>query len=259
MHGSTFWKLYGRSMTRENLDGGGGGGADQDAGDQGAGGDGGNTDSATDDGNPTPAAEPTYEELTAQAKDLADKAEALRVSKLTDEEKAAEDQAKKDAEAAKNSDKAPEDYADFKVPEGMPLDADLLNDFKPVAKELGLSQDKAQKLIDLYAGKVAPLMAQRQTEAWNQQLETWAAECKADKEIGGDKYDSAVEDAKRVVNTLGTPELKKVFDDYGLGNNPELVRVFSRMARYFKEDSYADGKPIGGKSVAEKFYPNMKT
>lgn len=259
MHGSTYWKLYSRIITRENPDGGGGGGTDQDAGDQVAAGDGSDSTGAADDGGSPAAAEPTYEELTAQAKELADKAEALRVSKLTDEEKAAEEQAKKDAEAAQANDKAPDEYADFKVPEGMPVDADLLNDFKPVAKELGLSQDKAQKLIDLYAGKVAPMMAQRQAEAWGKQLEAWASECKADKEIGGDKYDAAVEDAKRVVNTLGTSELKKVFDDYGLGNNPELVRVFSRMAKYLKEDTFVDGQPVSGKSMAAKFYPNMNT
>ena len=201
-------------------------------------------------------AEPTYEQLTAQAKELADKAEALRVSKLTDEEKAAEDKAKTEAEEAAKANHAPEEYADFKMPKDTPVDEALLNDFKPLAKELDLPQDKAQKLIDLYAEKVAPLMVQRQTETWNNQLETWKQECKTDKEIGGDKFDAAVLDAKRVINTIGTPELKKVFDDYGLGNNPELVRVFSRMAKYMKEDTVETGRASAQTDIAKKFYPD---
>jgi len=222
-----------------------------DGGDNGAG----DTDSAVSD-----TGEDTYEGLTAKAQELADKAEALRVSKLTDEEKASEATAKADAEAAAANNKAPEEYTDFKMPKDTPVDEALLNDFKPLAKELDLPQEKAQKLIDLYAEKVAPMMAQRQMEAWNTQLETWKSECQTDKEIGGDKFDTAVLDAKRVINTVGTPELKKVFDDYGLGNNPELVRVFARMAKYMKEDTVIDGnktQPQSAKTVeamASKFY-----
>lgn len=213
---------------------GGDGGADGDQGQGGAGSD-----------------EPTYEQLTAQSKELSDKAEELRRSKLTDEERAAED-------ASRAADTVPEEYADFTMPEGMPADEQLLNDFKPVAKELGLSQGKAQKLIDLYGGKVAPLMAQRQQDAWNGQLEAWVAECKGDKEIGGDKFDAAVSDAQRVINTVGTPELKKVFDDYGLGNNPELVRVFSRMAKYLGEDSIITGGRGGQDTpIHQRLYPNL--
>lgn len=214
----------------------------------------GGADGSVDNGQAT---EPTYEELTAQAKDIAEKAEALRVSKLTPEQKAAEEQAAKDAEEAAKNSHAPEEYADFKMPKDMPVDEALLNDFKPLAKELDLPQDKAQKLIDLYASKVAPLMVQRQTEAWQGQLETWKAECQADKEIGGDKFDTAVLDAKRVINTIGTPELRKVFDDYGLGNNPELVRVFARMAKYMKEDTVETGNRTSQTNMASKFYPDL--
>lgn len=196
--------------------------------------------------------EPTYEELKAAADEAATKAEDLRRSKLTDAERQAED----DAKAA---DAVPEEYADFTMPEGMPADEAVLNDFKPVAKELGLSQSKAQRLIDLYSDKVLPAMMQRQTDTWQQTLDGWVKDAKADKEIGGDKFDAAVSDAQRVVNTLGTPELKQVFDQYGLGNNPELVRVFSRMAKYLKEDSMETGNPSeqSKRSIESRLYPGL--
>lgn len=267
MSGSVFMRLYSsRFITRENSDGGGGGGTDSGATD---GVDTGGTDSGGDTGDQGGQADDlsalfTAEEVAAKREALiAAKAEEDRRAALTDAEREAEDTAKAEAdrkqEEEAKADQAPEEYEDFKLPEGQPVDVELLNDFKPLAKELNLSQAKAQKLIDLYAEKVAPLAIQRQTDAWNAQLEGWKAECQKDSEIGGDKFDAKVSDAKRVINTIGTPELKKVFDDYGLGNNPELVRVFSRMAQYLKEDSFADGKPVvnGGSALAQRIYPNM--
>ena len=253
-----WWKR--QTILRSPDEGGGGVGNDADAQGDGADGAGSPDGGGNDDAGDGQHAEPTYEELTAQVQEIAEKAEALRVSKLSPEEKAAEEKAKADAEEAAKSSKAPDEYADFKMPKDMPVDEALLNDFKPLAKEMDLSQEKAQKLIDLYAENVAPLMVQRQTEAWNGQLEAWKAECQADQEIGGDRFEPAVLEAKRVINTLGTQELKKVFDDYGLGNNPELVRVFSRMAKYLKEDTVIDGNPAGQakpktvEAMAERFY-----
>lgn len=200
-------------------------------------------------------AEPTYEELTAQSKELSDKAEELRRSKLTDDERTAEDTAKAEAEAANQ---IPEEYQ-FTLPQDMPVDDEILNDFKPVAKELELPQGKAQKLVDLYAEKIAPAMMRRQAEAWQKTREDWVATAKADKEIGGDKWDATVQDAMRVVNTVGTPELKEAFNTYGLGDHPELIRTFARMAKYFKEPDMETGNPTGqSKSLAKTFYPEME-
>lgn len=200
----------------------------------------------------TPPAEETYEQLTAQAKELSNKAEEVRRSKLTDEERKAED----DAKAA---DTVPEEYSDFTMPEGMPADEQQLNDFKPLAKEMGLSQAKAQQLIDLYADKVLPAMGQRQADAWQQTLDGWVQEAKSDKEIGGDNFDVALSDAQRVINTLGTPELKGVLDRYGLGNNPELIRVFSRVAPQLREDSmiHVRGVAPARPSTPHDVYPYM--
>src|SRR5262245_60440079 len=58
---------------------------------------------------------------------------------------------------------APEKY-EFKAPEGVTLDTGLVNDFTPLAKELGMSQDAAQKVVDLYASKVLPRLATAQQE-----------------------------------------------------------------------------------------------
>jgi hypothetical protein len=43
---------------------------------------------------------------------------------------------------------------EFKVPEGVKPDDALIAQFKPIAKELGLKSEGAQKLVDLYAATV---------------------------------------------------------------------------------------------------------
>jgi hypothetical protein len=171
-------------------------------------------------------------------------------------EKQKKDQAKAEAEKANV---IPEKY-EFKLPEGMEMDTTLLSEVEPIFKEIGLTQDKAQKVIDAYVAKVLPSYVKQQTATWEAQKASWVESVKADKEIGGDKFAKAVEDANRVLNTLGTPELKKAFNDYGLGNHPEFVRVFSRMAANMKEDGIiqpdatVNKKPTSLTEMANAFY-----
>ncbi|HDX9033768.1 TPA: hypothetical protein ROV54_002825, partial [Staphylococcus aureus] len=80
---------------------------------------------------------------------------------------------------------APEKY-EFQAGEGVELDAEALKDFEPVARELNLTNEQAQKLVDAYP-KILAGVQQRQADAWQAQTEEWAATVKADKEIGGDK------------------------------------------------------------------------
>ncbi len=190
-----------------------------------------------------------------------------RRSKLSDDDRKKEDetfltekqkkeQAKADAEKANV---VPEKY-EFKLPEGMEMDTTLLSEVEPIFKEIGLTKDKAQKVIDAYVAKVLPSYVKQQTATWEAQKASWVEAVKADKEIGGDKFNKAVEDANRVLNTLGTPELKKAFNDYGLGNHPEFVRVFARMAANMKEDGIVPSdnntvkKPTSVTEMANSFY-----
>ncbi len=50
--------------------------------------------------------------------------------------------------------KAPEEYAEFTVPEGTTLDEQTATEFKGLAKELDLTQEQAQKLLDFGGGKL---------------------------------------------------------------------------------------------------------
>jgi len=83
------------------------------------------------------------------------------------------------------------EYTDFAVPDGMEMDAEVLTNFKGIAKELGIPQEAAQKLIDLQASMETKRSAAAE-QAQAEQAQQWAAQIKADKELGGENYDKTL-------------------------------------------------------------------
>lgn len=157
-------------------------------------------------------------------------------------------------ESGQKPDGAPEEYGDFTFPEGAELDADVLTEFKGIAKELGLPQEKAQALIDLQAKVEASRLAATQ-KAMAAQAQQWADAVKADKEIGGDNYDKSVETAVKAIEKFGSPELRTYLNESGLGNHPELVKFCHRIGKALTEDTLVmGGTQQSRKSDAEVFY-----
>lgn len=193
-------------------------------------------DSANGDnpaGKEKPGTEKTAEELAAEKaeKDAADKAE----------------KAEKDKKPA-----APEKY-EFAAPEGQALDANALAVFEPIAKELGLTQEQAQKLVDIY-----PQIQQQQAEAWSKQIAEWGEQVKADKEIGGDKFNASVGLAQRALDQFGNPELREYLNASGLGNHPALVRFCAKVGKSMAEDSFVMPNQGGQRSAADILYGNKE-
>ncbi|MCI1184663.1 peptidase [Escherichia coli] len=161
----------------------------------------------------------------------------------------------KPAEKAEKNQKqegAPEKY-EFQAGEGVELDTEALKDFEPVARDLNLTNEQAQKLVDAYP-KILAGVQQRQAEAWQAQTEQWAADVKADKEIGGDKLTTNLSAAQRALDQFGTPELKEYLEGTGLGNHPELVKAFIKIGKAMSEDGMVDGSNQGQRSAAEVLY-----
>lgn len=148
---------------------------------------------------------------------------------------------------------APEKY-EFKPAEGQELDTAALEQFEPIARELNLTNEQAQKMVDMYGTKIMPMVQKQQAEAWQAQTEEWAATVKADKEIGGDKLTANLGVAQRALDTFGTPELKEYLNGTGLGNHPELVKAFIKVGKAMSEDGMVTGKESGQRSAAEVLY-----
>lgn len=147
---------------------------------------------------------------------------------------------------------APEKY-EFKAGEGVELDTAALEQFEPIARELNLTNEQAQKLVDAYP-KILAGVQQRQAEAWQKQTEGWAETVKADKEIGGDKLTANLSAAQRALDQFGTPELKEYLNATGLGNHPDLVKTFVKIGKAMSEDGMVDGSNQGQRSAAEVLY-----
>lgn len=144
-------------------------------------------------------------------------------------------------------------YADYTLPDGAAADPKMKAEFDKVAGGLDLSQKGAQQLVDHFAKVQA-----EQTERWVGQVKQWGEDSKADKEIGGANFAANAGIAMQAVETFGTPELKQVLNDYGLGNHPEVVRAFYRVGKAMGEGSLEKpaNRPEGGteRSAEEVFY-----
>ena len=158
---------------------------------------------------------------------------------------------------AKAEEQVPEQYADFAFEEGKALDAELADDIKATAKELGLTQSQAQKLADLALKRTESAQSQ-QAEMLAQARDEWAGQAKADKEFGGDAIEANLATARKALDTFGTPELKALLNESGLGNHPEVIRFFYRSGKAISEDRVIRGGAAGQPTdPAKRMFPNQ--
>lgn len=154
------------------------------------------------------------------------------------------------ADPGKSAVASPEKY-EFKTTEGQELDAEAVKAFEPIAKELNLSNEQAQKLVDVYGSKIMPKLVEQQAAQWQQQIEQWAEQVKADKDLG---TDASIGAAQKAMDKFGSPELKQYLNETGLGNHPELVRIFANIGKAMSEDGLVTGNSGGAKSAADVLF-----
>lgn len=190
--------------------------------------------SAQDGGSSTQGAASTSTESSAshQAANTPD----TLLTEQANTRQTSEEASKGESASQKNNSEqsnAPAEYQ-FTAPEGAVFDEAVLSTYKDVAKELNLTQEAAQSILD----KMAPAMAQRQQNALNQARQEWESQSKADKEFGGDALPQNLAIAKKALDTLGSPELKSLLNESGLGNHPEMVRLLYRAGKQLNEDTF---------------------
>lgn len=87
----------------------------------------------------------------------------------------------------------------------------------------------------------------------------WIEQSKVDKEFGGDKLKENLAVANKALKAFGSPELVALFEQSGLGDHPEIIRVFYRAGKTISEDHFV-GHDSTGKEVrdpAEIMFPSM--
>jgi len=149
---------------------------------------------------------------------------------------------------------APEAYEDFKLPEGVELAPETATELKSLAKELGLTQEQAQKLADL-GGKQAQALAGQHQQMLEQLGKDWETAARADKDIGGDKLPESLATAKRALTQFGSPALTQLLEESRLGSHPEVIRMLAKIGKAVGEDKVITGseaKPT--KDLAQRLY-----
>lgn len=156
----------------------------------------------------------------------------------------------------KGAEDAPKELSDFTLPEGLQADKEAVEEFKSLAKELGLQQENAQKVADI-GFKLAQKWEAKQAEQIKAVRESWTDASKTDKEFGGDKLQENLAVAKKALDSFGSPELSKLLNESGLGSHPEIIRAFYRAGKAISEDKFVPGGatlPTTSKDPAEVLY-----
>jgi len=152
----------------------------------------------------------------------------------------------------------PEKY-DFKMPDGVQVDQSLIDAATPIFKDLKLTQEQAQKLVDLQV-KSAQGWGEKQIQEHQALVTSWGEESKKDTEFGGQGFAQNVAIAIKPLNQYGTPALRELLDATGLGNHPELIRYNYRIGKATGEPGLVDGNPNPPPSSGDAriLYPNSK-
>jgi hypothetical protein len=151
---------------------------------------------------------------------------------------------------------APVSYGEFKLPEGVTLDADSLKPATELFAEAGLGQEQAQKFIDLAMARETAA-AHRSVQAFVDLQNQWVSEIKADADIGGDKLKASLASAARAIDRLDVPGLREALNFTGAGNHPAIVKAFVRLGQLISEDRFRPGRSAvsaAPRSPAEVIY-----
>lgn len=202
----------------------------------------------------TPAAAPASQSAVAP--------EASTAQATSTEAKPVEGEAPKPGEKPAEEAKPAEVVYEFKMPDGVELKSEAVDELKATAKEFGLTQEQAQRIADLGV-KQAQGFAAQLVEQQKSLTTQWAEETTTDKEIGGDKLSENLGVAKKALDSFGTPALKTLLNQSGLGNHPEVVRFMVKAGKAISEDGHlvtgaAAQADRANTPIENRLYPNQK-
>lgn len=140
--------------------------------------------------------------------------------------------------------KAPESY-EFVAPEGLEYDQAVLDAFSPVAKQLDLSQDEAQNVLD----KVSPVIQERMQTKIAELRTGWESASRTDPEIGGNGNEKVLTKnlaiAEKSIQSFGDNEYRELLETTGIGNHPAVIRYHLKVGNRISEDGFVNGDSPG--------------
>jgi len=170
------------------------------------------------------------------------------------------EQAKPSEEAQPKAESEKPSEIEYKLtpPEGVTLDPEAESEIISVAKELGLKNEGAQKLLDQRLGLVSKIK-QELSDSVEAQKNAWKEQLLADKEIGGDNLQKNLAFVAKARDQFASKELVSFLDQTGLGGHPELVKLLYKVGKSISEDAVIPQKSsvaVEKKDAASILYPN---
>ena len=187
------------------------------------------------------------------------------------------DPALKDPAAKVDAPVVPDKY-EFKAPDNYTLNPTAYEAAIPVFKELGLTNDQAQKLVDLQIKREIAL-AKAPQDAVETMRRDWRGKVEADADLkatvdknsGKTGMDAVKINIARTLSVLPVDlqvEFKDAMNLTGAGDHPAFIKAFNKLAAFVTEGSHVAGKgpsDLGQQkpgtntrpSAAEAMYPGL--
>lgn len=148
---------------------------------------------------------------------------------------------------------------DLKIPEGSHLTQAAVDEIASFAKEQGLSQEAAQKLL-AREHQAVDQFKQTQLQQFEQKREEWWQAVQSDKELGGDNFKQTAENAKRALDRFAPDSLKDFLAKSPYSNHPDLVRLFANIGKAMDGDKLVVGgaQSSSTRSAVDVMYDKSK-
>lgn len=147
---------------------------------------------------------------------------------------------KSDEETKPSTPEVVDENTEFKLPEGYKMNENKLKDFRSIAKELNLSKEQAQKLVDLDSKFLVEAESNMKSmiSEWKQ---------KTISELG-DNAEVKLGEAATAFKQFGGEELVKLLQETGLENHPAIVKTFINIGSKMQTDKTVSATSGGVKS-----------
>jgi hypothetical protein len=139
----------------------------------------------------------------------------------------------------------------YKLPENLKLDETRLAAFNDILGEAEISgkadhavmQQIGQKLMDMYSAetqRIATEFQKYQVDVWNRHLESEVSKLKADAQLGGNRIDTSLGNAKYILEQFGGSKEEQTrfmekLDRSGISSSIEFVALLNRMHERYRE------------------------
>lgn len=125
------------------------------------------------------------------------------------------------------------------------MDKDWLDELKPIAHKAGVMPAQLEAILNWYGDR---------NEKYAQDIKIQAEETKKQgflelKKEWGQAFEQRGSFAQRLIKEHASPELIKMLDESGMGDNPQVIKLLAKIGEtIYKEDKMAGMGEGGGKS-----------